>query len=71
MVSAARAQYLKPTRGFQSNCFALSVNSFEVMGRLPRLKLVLSIFYIGGRHRRAVEGRKKEERRSTQSASLS
>ncbi len=44
MVSAARAQYLKPTRGFQSNFFALSVNSLEVMGRLPRLKSVLFIF---------------------------
>ena len=68
MVSAARAQYLKPTRGFQSNCFAFSVNSLEVMGRLPRLKSVLFILTsvadtttVEGERRR----KKEEEARST------
>jgi hypothetical protein len=41
MVSAARAQYLKPMRGFQSNCFALSVNSLALMGPRPMFKSVL------------------------------
>lgn len=43
MVSAARAQYLKPIRGFHSNSFALSVNSLADMGRLPRLRSVVFI----------------------------
>jgi hypothetical protein len=38
MVSAARAQYLKPTRGFQSNSFAFSLSSFALMGWLPMLE---------------------------------
>lgn len=43
MVSAARAQYLKPMRGFQWNSLALSVNSFALMGRLPMLRSVTFI----------------------------
>lgn len=43
MVSAARAQYLKPIRGFHSKFLAFSVNSLELMGLLPRLKSVLFI----------------------------
>jgi hypothetical protein len=54
MVSAARAQYLKPTRGFQSNSFAFSLSSLALMGWLPMLESMPFILTTGDRQERKV-----------------
>jgi len=48
MVSAARAQYLKPMRGFQSNFFAFSPSSCGVMGFPPMPRSVAFILALTG-----------------------